>query len=367
VASIRQRPDGRWRARYRDDEGKEHARHFDLKRDGVKWLEKVATSQHTGTYVDPASSRTTLGSFYAEWAPRQVWAPTTMKAADLAMSDCTFTDVEFGKLRRSHVESWVKSMSTRLAASTIKTRVNYVRAVLRAAVRDRLIASDPTEHVTLPRMRRREQAMRVPTVEQVTAVLDAADDWLKPYIALCAFAGLRQGEAAAVQLSAIDFLRRELVVDKQVQRGERGAVTIAPPKYGSERTVFVPAELTSMLSRHVEQVGVYGEQQWLFVGDEGMPPNHFAMSYWWRKAVADSGVEPFRLHDCRHFYASGLIAAGCDVVTVQRALGHSSATTTLATYSHLWPSAADRTREAAGALMRTALEASADSSRTDAG
>ena len=46
-------------------------------------------------------------------------------------------------------------------------------------------------------------------------------------------------------------------------------------------------------------------------------------------------------HDCRHFYASGLIAEGCDVVTVQRALGHSSATTTLNTYSHLWSTAED--------------------------
>lgn len=61
-----------------------------------------------------------------------------------------------------------------------------------------------------------------------------------------------------------------------------------------------------------------------------------------------------RLHDLRHFYASGLIAAGCDVVTVQRALGHSSATTTLNTYSHLWPTAEDRTRAAAADLMSQA-------------
>jgi len=40
-----------------------------------------------------------------------------------------------------------------------------------------------------------------------------------------------------------------------------------------------------------------------------------------------------------------------DVVTVQRALGHSSATTTLNTYSHLWPTAEDRTRAAAADLM----------------
>jgi integrase len=55
----------------------------------------------------------------------------------------------------------------------------------------------------------------------------------------------------------------------------------------------------------------------------------------------------YRLHDLRHFYASGLIHAGCDVVTVQRALGHADASVTLTTYSHLWPNADDRTRKAA--------------------
>lgn len=51
----------------------------------------------------------------------------------------------------------------------------------------------------------------------------------------------------------------------------------------------------------------------------------------------------------------GLIAAGCDVMTVQRALGHSTATTKLNTYSHLWPTAEDRTRKAAPGLLRQAL------------
>ena len=70
------------------------------------------------------------------------------------------------------------------------------------------------------------------------------------------------------------------------------------------------------------------------------------------------------LHSLRHFYASGLIANGCDVVTVQRALGHSSATTTLNTYMHLWPTAEDKTRKAAASMMAGALGAPADSVRT---
>ena len=75
-------------------------------------------------------------------------------------------------------------------------------------------------------------------------------------------------------------------------------------------------------------------------------------------------MDDFTLHDLRHFHASGLIANGCDVVTVQHALGHSSPSITLNTCSHLWPKAEERTRAAAAGLMTAAL---ADSVRTAAG
>lgn len=45
-------------------------------------------------------------------------------------------------------------------------------------------------------------------------------------------------------------------------------------------------------------------------------------------------------------HQSRLIASGCDVVAVQRALGHATSTTTLTTYAHLWPSAESRVRDA---------------------
>ena len=77
-------------------------------------------------------------------------------------------------------------------------------------------------------------------------------------------------------------------------------------------------------------------------------------------------MEAFTLHDLRHYFASGLIADGCDVVTVQHALGHSSAPITLNVYSHLWPKAEDRTRTAAAHLMATTADP-ADSVRTPAG
>jgi integrase len=198
-----------------------------------------------------------------------------------------------------------------------------------------VIASDPAEGVTLPRLRKVEHAMRVPKPEAAGAILAASDEWFRPFVALCAFAGLRLGEAAAIQLPDVDFLRRQVHVRRQVQRVGRGKVEITAPKYGSERVVYLADELLTLLGRHVEVTGVRGDEQWLFVGDEGLPPHQNTVGYWWLKAVKDAGLEPIRLHDLRHFYASGLIAEGCDVVTVQRALGHAKATTTLQTYSHL--------------------------------
>lgn len=41
MANIQRRPDGRWRARYRDDAGREHARHFDRKTDAQRWLKEA--------------------------------------------------------------------------------------------------------------------------------------------------------------------------------------------------------------------------------------------------------------------------------------------------------------------------------------
>jgi integrase len=362
MASIKKRPDGKWRARYRDEAGREHARHFDRKVDAQRWLDEVTTSVVTGTYVDPRAGRTTFETFYREWAASQVWEATTARAMDLAAGSATFAALPLSRVRPSHVEAWVKAMQSQgLAASTIRTRFNNVRSVLRAAVRDRALASDPTVGVSLPRVRRREAAMAVPSPSDVGRLLAASEDF-RAFIGLCAFAGLRLGEAAALRVDDVDFLRRTIRVERQVQRANGGHVELRPPKYGSERTIYAPDGLLELLSQHVAGY-LHGMTGWLYPGKGGAPWHQNTVGHHWRKVRAAAGLEGLHLHTLRHFYASGLIADGCDVVTVQRALGHKSATVTLNTYSHLWPTAEDRTRKAAQGLVMGAL---ADSLRTQA-
>ncbi len=201
--------------------------------------------------------------------------------------------------------------------------------------------------------------MRLPEPGQVGALLKHADPSFVAFVGLCAFAGLRLGEAAALQVGDVDFLRKRLTVARQVQRVAGGEVDIRAPKYGSERTVWLPDQLVAMLAQHVQvHRSGHDPRRWMFPGELDQPLHQNSVGYWWRKTRASAGVPEMKLHDLRHFYASGLIAAGCDVVTVQRALGHHSATVTLATYSHLWPSAEDKTRAAATKMMASATEAS---------
>jgi len=66
-----------------------------------------------------------------------------------------------------------------------------------------------------------------------------------------------------------------------------------------------------------------------------------------RGAWAMSEVESISLHECRHTYASFMVAAGVNAKALSSYMGHSSITVTLERYGHLMPG---NEREAAGML-----------------
>jgi integrase len=303
AGNIAKRPNGKWRARYRDEAGHERARHFDRKLDAQRWLDEISSTVISGTYVDPAAGKITFKRFYDKWAPRQLWVPSTRANADLATGSVSFADQPMKSIRRSHVEAWVKAMSTQLAPTTIKTRFVIVRSVFRAAVADRVIAVDPSIGVTLPRRRKADAAMRIPSVENVGQLLSHADSTrvstrkgFRAYVALCAFAGLRKGEAAAVQVGDIDFLRRQLTVSRQLQRNGSD-YAIRPPKYGSERIVYLPDELVTILSEHIAtHLDDADPARWLFTVDEE-PMYDNAITWRWRATRHAADLPRVRLHD----------------------------------------------------------------------
>ncbi len=85
MTSTSKRPDGRWRARYRDDAGREHAKHFPRKVDAQGWLDQITASVVTGHYVDPSAGKVTVKAHAARWEAVQVSSAGTKRIVDNAL------------------------------------------------------------------------------------------------------------------------------------------------------------------------------------------------------------------------------------------------------------------------------------------
>jgi integrase len=57
------------------------------------------------------------------------------------------------------------------------------------------------------------------------------------------------------------------------------------------------------------------------------------------------------LHTLRHTHASSLIAAGVDILTISRRLGHANPKITLSVYGHLYGNTDDKAAQAVEAMF----------------
>ncbi|GAA4123610.1 site-specific integrase [Knoellia locipacati] len=353
MASIQKRPDGRWRARYRDASGKEHARHFTRKVDAQRYLDEVTTAIGTGHYVDPTRARMTV----QEWAERWIQTyssrrPATVRQAQVQLRRIVarFGARRLADLRPSDIKAWTTEMASEgLKESTIYSNYRRLAQLLGDAAHDGLIPRSPCSRRTSPRQP--PQRPFVPTTEQVFALYDALSEHLRPAVLLGAFAGLRISEAVALRADDVDFTRG--VVAPAVQHGDTPLKSTA-----SGAPVPIPQDLALQLAGALQRSG----GTTLATDAAGRATTPWAV----RRAIAAAKASnpnipgELRFHDLRHYYASLLIGSGLDIKVVQTRLRHASATTTLNTYGHLWPDADESARAAVGQV----LAARADSLRT---
>lgn len=367
MASIQKRENGKWRARYRDSSGREHAKHFDRKTDAQRWLDEVTASVVTGQYVDPNAGRVTFRAFAEQWRAAQVHRPSSQAHVETMLrrhAYPTLGDRPLSTILPSEVQAWVKRLSVGgedrrpLAPSTVSVVHSIVSSIFKAAVRDRRIPANPCEGTRLPK-RARSQVVPI-TTQQVETLAAAMPDQLRALVTFAAGTGLRGGELRGLTLDRVHFLRREVTIDRQLVGVDNNAPVWGPPKTeASYRTVPLPRVVLEALQQHLAAYDVETDGLLFTLG--GLPISRQAFGHQWQPPARAAGIPVGQgLHALRHYYASLLIRHGESVKTVQARLGHASAAETLDTYSHLWPDSDDRTRDAVDAV----LGARADSVRT---
>ena len=363
--SVSKRPDGKWRARVRVD-GVEKAQHFRNKVDAENWEREQRTAVAKGTFIDPANARRTFREIADEWQERQsTWRPSTAALAKNSLERHVYPrigDRRIGTLRPSDMEALAKALSDDLAATTVITVMRYTSGVFKSAVRDRIIPSSPMMDL---RLKQPEQRRIVPlTVEQLDGLEEALPDRLAALVIVGAGLGLRQGEAFALTVDRVDFLRRRVEIDRQIVSppGKGTTPGFAPLKtLSSRRFVPLPDAVGERLARHIAEHDIAPDAL-LFTAVAGGPLRRQVFGGTWRSAVNRAAVPTGTgYHDLRHTYASTLISAGVSVRAVAANLGHKDPMVTLRTYAHLMPDDEDRTRSAVAEFL-----ARADQTRTGA-
>lgn len=342
MASVERWKGNRWRARYRTPDGQSRGKVFDRKIDAERFLVSMEHGKLVGSYVDPRAGRVTVADFWATWAARQPWRESS-RAIVASYFKNHVEPVLGGRalngLRRGDVESWSAGLS--VAPRTRRQIVQYLSTMLEAAVADGLIATNPARGSARPKV---DLTPVVPfTDAEVEALRAAAPDWFAVALDLGLGAGLRQSEATGLTLDRVDFLRRQLTVDRQLVSPVVGEPRFGPPKsQRSYRTVPLADAVVEALASHVERFGT-GEHGLVLHGQDGAPMSRQRFGLRWRNLRASAGLPAARFHDTRHTYASVLLAGGVSVAAAAEYLGHSPAVL-LGTYAHLVPQDHDRAR-----------------------
>ena len=370
MASIAKRPDGRWRARYRDPVGQEISRHFARKVDAQRWLDSVTTAVSTGLYVDPSLSRVQVGDWAHKWLETKTnLKPTTRRDYESLLQAHVvprWGSMTLAEVKHEDITSWLADLSARrLSASRVRAAHVALSQMLKLAVRSGRLARNPAEYVPLPRVHRADK--RYLTHDEVDALADAAGEF-RPVILFLAYTGVRFGEMAALRVGRLDLLRRRATISEAVAE-VAGRMVFSTPKTHQLRTVPIPRFLVDELAPLV--VGK-GPQDLVFIGVKGavLRLSHFRRSVF-NSAVEATGLTGLTPHGLRHTAASLAIASGADVKVVQTMLGHASATMTLDLYGHLYPDRLDEiadrmdaARTARTATSRTSAQDHADFLRT---
>lgn len=373
MASIQQRPNGSWRARYDDPSGKERSQHFPTKAAATEFLARQVVRLGDGTWIDPQHGKRLFRSVAAEWQTGQLHhraSTTTTTTGRLAVLIDRWGDVPIAAIEKAHVQAWVAGLVGTYSAKSIEALYRLLAQVMLYAVDERYLTHTPCRKVRLPEVD--TTPLQVASADEIAALYAAAPAHGRALILAGVGTGLRISEMAGLTVDRVDFLRRLVTVDRQLVGTHLREPVFGPPKTrASTRTIPVPQDVIDEIAAHLAQ---WPSDSVVFRNAHGTPWRRQSLSEElrrWRKAAGradaerarDERREPFDLerltwHDLRHHYASGLIHAGLSPTAVQHRLGHASITVTMDTYGHLWPNDDDSTRAAAeglvGAVRRTA-------------
>jgi integrase len=359
TGNITRRGAHSWRLKYEGAErdpitGKRRTRYATVrgtKREAQAELIRLLAEVDAGTSVDP--SKVTVADYLRGWLDGN--HGLTPKSAERYRQVIEYQIVPhlgatlLQRLRPAQIHAWHTTLLREgghrgrpLSTHTVAHAHRVLHRGLARAMQLELVARNVASAVSPPKIEADE--VEILTAEQMAEVLARLEGHpLHSIVALALGTGMRRGEIVALAWGAVDLEAGFVRVERSLEQTAAGLRFKPPKSRHGRRTVSLPANVVEIMRDHRRQqleqrlvlgLGRPGADDLVFTHTEGgaYPPDSLSRAF--SRLMEARKLPGIHFHALRHSHASALIAAGLDVVSVSRRLGHGSPAITLNVYAH---------------------------------
>ena len=238
------------------------------------------------------------------------------------------------------------------------TMVLRIHAMLHRCLKDaeaaHVIARNPTDGAAVPKANHRpKQILTKEQMETFLAAVERNEIW-RDFFYTELTTGLRRGEICGLMWQDFDEAHGTLTVRRTIHAERGGRLTAGETKTGAgKRIITLPPSTAQLLSERRKQT--YSE--WIFPDPlrPERPTRPDAAYVRMKELLKKAGLPSIRFHDLRHTFATHALASGVDAKTLSGILGHTQASFTLDTYTHVTGDMQKRASEIVGGFMENIM------------
>ena len=238
------------------------------------------------------------------------------------------------------------------------TMVLRIHAMLHRCLKDaeaaHVIARNPTDGAVVPKASYKpKQILTKEQMETFLAAVERNEIW-RDFFYTELTTGLRRGEICGLMWQDFDEKAGTLKVLRSVNVPKAGELEIGETKTSQgRRTIRLPPSTVQRLRERKQ----HAVSQWIF--PEPLAPEKpvrpSAAYYWMKRILREAGLPAIRFHDLRHTFATHALTSGVDAKTLSGILGHTSASFTLDTYTHVTPDMQQEASHIVGGFLEDLL------------
>lgn len=232
-----------------------------------------------------------------------------------------FGEIPLDEITRTQITTFHTALRENgKAPATCDRQLVLLRYILNLAVHWEVLQKSPAERISLfNEDNQRERYLSDEEMRRLLSVLQTDNNRVVCLVILLLLStGARRNEALKAQWQHIDEAKRVWKIPAENAKSKRSRV--------------IPLNNTALQVLHeLQRVGT--SDTFLFISPHRKQPLG-SITLVWQRLRKKAGLDDFRLHDCRHHFASMLVNSGRSLYEVQQILGHTNPKITMR-YSHL--------------------------------